>query len=55
MVPINTPGLSPAQIEVLKLVHSGAMNYEIARSLDISLNTVKMHLKRASKKMRKQQ
>ncbi len=39
------PKLGPRQIEVLRLIASGATNKEIAKTLVISENTVKSHLK----------
>ncbi len=38
-------GLSPRQKAILKLVTAGASNKEIARNLDISEGTVKVHIK----------
>ena len=40
-------GLSPREIQVLKLVAIGNNNWEIARELNLSENSVKMFLKRA--------
>ena len=37
--------LSPREIELLALVVTGATNQQIARALDISINTVKAHLR----------
>ncbi len=39
------PKLAPRQIEVLKLISSGASNREISDKLSISENTVKAHLR----------
>lgn len=44
-VPRTVPGLSAKQTRVLTLLARGASNQEIARSLYISENTVKYHLK----------
>jgi DNA-binding CsgD family transcriptional regulator len=38
-------GLSPREIDVLKLVQQGLGNKIIAKNLDISLNTIKTHLR----------
>jgi DNA-binding NarL/FixJ family response regulator len=42
--PRNEPGLSPRELEVLRLVARGLPNKVIARELDISEKTVKAHL-----------
>jgi DNA-binding NarL/FixJ family response regulator len=42
--PRNEPGLSPRELEVLRLVARGLPNKLIARELDISEKTVKAHL-----------
>lgn len=49
--PVVTLGMAksseftPREIEVLRLLTTGAGNDEIAEKLDISLNTVKTHIK----------
>ena len=40
-------GLSPREIEVLRIVAQGGANREVAAKLGISENSVKMHMKRA--------
>ena len=40
----GSAGLSPRQLDVLKCVAVGMSNPEIARSLGITLGTVKLHI-----------
>ena len=40
-------GLSPREVEVLRIVAQGGANREVAAKLGISENSVKMHMKRA--------
>ena len=48
---INTPVLTPREIEVLKLVAKGMSNREIADELYISENTVKNHVRNILEKL----
>lgn len=42
---IQSKDLTPREIEVLRLLTTGATNSQIAENLDVSLNTIKTHLK----------
>lgn len=41
----ESPQISDREREILKLVATGATNHQIAHNLDISINTVKVHLR----------
>jgi NarL family two-component system response regulator LiaR len=43
LVPASDLGISPREVEVLKLIAAGHSNQEIADTLYLSLNTVKKH------------
>jgi len=46
-----TPELSRRETEILESLSAGASNTEISRVLNISVNTVKYHLKRIYRKL----
>ncbi|MEO1014851.1 MAG: response regulator transcription factor [Pseudomonadota bacterium] len=48
---IRSLGLSPRELEVLELLAAGRANKEIARTLDVSPNTVKTHLSNLYRKL----
>lgn len=48
---VETLGISPRELEVLRALSVGAANKEIARSLGVSPNTVKSHLARLYEKL----
>lgn len=48
---LKSLGISAREFEVLQLLANGQSNKEIARSLDISPNTVKTHIARLYEKM----
>jgi len=48
---IRSLGLSPRECEILDLLASGQSNKELARTLDISPNTVKTHVARVYEKL----
>ena len=45
------PALSPREQEVISLATDGRSNREVARQLEVSLDTVKAHLRRARHKL----
>ena len=49
--PTNADELTDREIDVLKLVAQGASNHQIAESLNITVNTVKTHLKNILSKL----
>lgn len=49
--PTQTLGLSPRELDVLRLVALGKSNGEIAQALDISQNTVRNHVSRLLSKL----
>ncbi len=48
---IASLGLTPREVEVLRLLAAGQANKEIARALEVSPNTVKTHLARLYEKL----
>lgn len=44
-MPTDLPGLTPREIEVVRLVMTGLRNHEIADRMAISINTVQTHLR----------
>ena len=48
---IRSLGLTPRELEILEWLASGQSNKELARSLDISPNTVKTHIARLYAKL----
>jgi DNA-binding CsgD family transcriptional regulator len=46
------PDLTPRQRQILKLLHAGMVNKEVARELDIGLGTVKQHIVALFKKLK---
>jgi DNA-binding CsgD family transcriptional regulator len=51
---VRSLGLSPRECEILALLASGQSNKQLARTLDISPNTVKTHLARLYEKLEAQ-
>ena len=47
----DLPTLTSREIQVLKLIAEGLRNHEIAKSLGLSLNTVKVHVNRILEKL----
>ena len=48
---IAPPRLTPTQIKVMRCVHSGLLNKQIAAALGLSEKTVKMHRKLVMEKL----
>jgi DNA-binding NarL/FixJ family response regulator len=51
-VRVVTPSLTPREKDVLQLIGDGLKNTEVAASLDITENTVEIHLKKIFRKLR---
>lgn len=47
----NPPQLTPTQMEVLRCVHSGLLNKQIAHELGIAEATVKVHMTAVMRKL----
>ena len=55
LAPLDTPKLSPSELEALMLAHQNKSNAEIARALGVKVSTIHTRLSNASLKYRDQE